>query len=131
MCASPLRGAAVADATAEYELRLSAFCFRFFLLVLPFLPVRHPCRSGACQCFHRHWLAAASHGAPTEIGGDGSNRWRDVARVQSRIARTKSFSSPRKRGEGDHLVARARKSTSALRSSSAPMVCSGILVPGV
>jgi hypothetical protein len=27
----PLAGAAVADATAEYQLRLSAFCFRFFL----------------------------------------------------------------------------------------------------
>jgi len=34
---------------------------------------RHPCRSGACECFHRHLLAAASHGAPNETGGDGSN----------------------------------------------------------
>jgi hypothetical protein len=30
MCASPLGGAAVADATAEYQLRLSAFRFRHF-----------------------------------------------------------------------------------------------------
>jgi hypothetical protein len=31
MCASPLRGAAGPVGPAEYELRLSAFCFRFFL----------------------------------------------------------------------------------------------------
>jgi hypothetical protein len=30
MCASPVRGAAVADATAEHRLRLSAFRLRFF-----------------------------------------------------------------------------------------------------
>jgi len=41
MCASPLRGAAVADATAEYELRLSAFCFRFFLSFFSFVIAGH------------------------------------------------------------------------------------------
>src|SRR5436305_14788262 len=91
MCASPLRGAAVADATAEYELRLSAFCFRFFLSVLPFLPVRHPCRSGACQCFHRHLLAAASHGAPNEIGGDGFKCCRERAWAQRCVARMRFY----------------------------------------
>jgi hypothetical protein len=30
MCASPLRGAAAPVGAAEYQLRLSAFCFRFF-----------------------------------------------------------------------------------------------------
>ena len=38
MCASPLGGAAVADATAEYQLRLSAFRFRhFFVRSFPFV----------------------------------------------------------------------------------------------
>src|SRR5205809_5101176 len=32
MCASPLRGAAAPVGAAEYELLLSAFCFRFFVL---------------------------------------------------------------------------------------------------
>ena len=32
MCASPLRGAAAPVGAAEYELPLSAFCFRFFVL---------------------------------------------------------------------------------------------------
>src|SRR5690242_12249912 len=38
--------------------RRSASDFSFVLLL------RHPCRSGACHCFHRHWPAAARHGAP-------------------------------------------------------------------
>jgi hypothetical protein len=33
MCASPLRGAAAPVGAAEYELRLSAFCFRFFFVL--------------------------------------------------------------------------------------------------
>jgi hypothetical protein len=35
MCALAIQGAAVADATAEYQLRLSAFCFRFFRSFFP------------------------------------------------------------------------------------------------
>src|SRR5436190_20261780 len=104
MCASPLRGAAVADATAECELRLSAFCFRFFLLVLPFLTVRHPCQSDACQCFHRHWLAVASHGAPTEIGGGGFKCCRERARAQRCVAENDRTHPPLRSGGGwDHL----------------------------
>jgi hypothetical protein len=36
-CAPPLGGAAVADATAEYQLRLSAFRFRHFCSFFPFV----------------------------------------------------------------------------------------------
>jgi len=75
MCALAIQGAAVAEATAEYQLRLSAFRFRIFFL----RSFRHPCQSGACECFHRHWPAAASPGAPHEIGGDGSSEWRAMA----------------------------------------------------
>jgi hypothetical protein len=42
MCASPLRGAAVADATAEHRLRLSAFRLRYFFR--SFLPSSVPKR---------------------------------------------------------------------------------------
>jgi len=45
MCASALRGAAVADATAEYPLRLSAFRLRF--LFRSFLPVLSVIRAKA------------------------------------------------------------------------------------
>jgi hypothetical protein len=37
-CAPRDRGAAVAEATAECQLRLSAFCFRFLFLAFPFVP---------------------------------------------------------------------------------------------
>jgi hypothetical protein len=53
-----------------------------FVLTRSFLSVRHPCRSGAFQCFHRHWPAAARHGAPNEIGGDGPRQWRAIARMR-------------------------------------------------
>jgi hypothetical protein len=39
-CAPRDRGAAVAEATAEYQLRLSAFCFRFFSCSLSFFVAR-------------------------------------------------------------------------------------------
>jgi hypothetical protein len=42
MCALAIQGAAAPVGAAEYELRLSAFCFRFF-----FRSFRHLCRSGA------------------------------------------------------------------------------------
>jgi hypothetical protein len=46
MCALAIQGAAVADATANTSLRLSAFRLRYYLL---FLPVRHPCQSDALR----------------------------------------------------------------------------------
>ena len=54
----------------------------------------HPCRSGACECFHRHWPAATRHGAPNQIGGDGSKQWLVIARAQRRAARTVLFTLP-------------------------------------
>jgi len=55
-------------ATAEYQLRLSAFRFRIFSFVLSVIHAK-----AALECFHQHWPAAASPGAPHEIGGDGSS----------------------------------------------------------
>src|SRR5579872_2177760 len=78
-------GGRTRKARQNSTLRLSAFRLRIFL---SFFPVRHPCRSGACKCFHRHLCAAAWHGAPSSIGGDGSKYWRGIARVLKRIAKT-------------------------------------------
>jgi hypothetical protein len=52
MCASPLRGAAVArTARQNTDLPLSAFCFRFSSSFPSSVAKRR-----ACQCFHRHCL---------------------------------------------------------------------------
>ena len=48
MCASPLGGAVVADATAEYLLHLSAFRFRLFVFLSFFRsPDGTKCNPGA------------------------------------------------------------------------------------
>src|SRR5581483_2537506 len=69
-------------------LRLSAFRLRIFSFVLT---LRHPCRSGPCECFHQHLCAAASARSTESLGGDGSNYWRGIARVLKRIAKTRSL----------------------------------------
>jgi hypothetical protein len=64
---------------------------------------RHPCRSGACECFHRHWPAATRHGAPNQIGGDGSKQWRGTTRALRCVARTRFYFhlSPEGRGRAN------------------------------
>src|ERR1051326_2947132 len=89
MCASPLRGAAVADATAEYQLRLSAFCFRFFFRSF----LRHPCRSHACTAlppaFGRVGSAWTTGSSPVVTS---QRQWPPIARARRRVARTRIFS---------------------------------------
>src|SRR5690242_20978668 len=80
-----------------------------FVLTRSFLSVRHPCRSGAFQCFHRHWLAALAHGAPNEIGDDGFQVCCGLTRAQKRVARTLRHCDysppPPPRGEGERRSA--------------------------
>jgi hypothetical protein len=132
MCASPLRGAAGPVRFGRILIclcRRSASDFCFFrspggaqrnpgaaakLGIFPGFRFassglhRHPCRSGACQCFHRHLLAAASHGAPTKIGGDGSKQWRANARAQRRAASTNELILPCEAGADADRAARTR-----------------------
>jgi hypothetical protein len=92
-CAPAAAGAAVAEATADYR----CVCRRSLPIFLSFFPVRsvrHPCRSGACECFHRHWPVATQHGAPNQIGGDGSKQWRGTTRALRCVARTGFYSPP-------------------------------------
>ena len=68
-------------------------CRRFaseFSFVRSFPFVLHA-EAASCECFHRHFAAAAQHGALNQIGGDGSKQWRVIARMRSRIARTRLF----------------------------------------
>jgi hypothetical protein len=57
---------------AEYQLRLSAFRLRHFRSF--FFPFVIRAEAALCDCFHRHLPAATRHGAPNQIGGDGSKQ---------------------------------------------------------
>ena len=78
-------------------LRLSAFRFRYFLsLVFPF--VAFVIRAEAALA-----NAATRHGAPNQIGGDGSKQWRGTTRALRCVARTRFYFhlSPEGRGRAN------------------------------
>jgi hypothetical protein len=95
MCALAIQGAAVADATAEYELRLSAFRLRYFLSFfpssLPDIAVRRTASQSSpmpaiqaetslARRFHRRSGAWRQHGPPAQAfeerrSANGYVRW--------------------------------------------------------
>ena len=104
MCASPLRGAA--GPVRPGRIRIASVG-----VLLPiFSPYPFVIRAEAAlsECFHRHWSAAASHGAPNEIGGDGFKCCRERAwGAKLRRENASLFASPRW-GEADLRASRVR-----------------------
>src|SRR5215469_13487885 len=64
-CAPGNPGAAVAESHGRIPIASVGVSPPTFSFVLCF---RHPCRSGACTCFHRHFAAAAQHEPPNQVG---------------------------------------------------------------
>src|SRR5207248_6152844 len=88
MCASLLRGAA----GSVWLGRIRIASVGVLLPIFSPYPFVIRAEAALSECFHRHWSAAASHGAPNEIGGDGFKCCRERAWARRRAARTRVYS---------------------------------------